>query len=221
MTASTIRVIAVDDHVILRSGIRLLLLTLDDIELVGEAHDGEEALRLCDALHPDVVLMDMVMPGMDGAATTRAIKQRHPNVQVVVLSSFADADLVGKATQAGAAAYLLKGATRQELAEAIRSAHDGVQMLGVSTPAKAGQAVHAAQPEPVGDLSERQREVLALVAQGLSNKEIAERLMLSPYTVRFHVSEFFREDRRLHPRRSGSNRHPASLVGLNKRSRPP
>lgn len=190
MTASTpIRVVAVDDHVILRSGIRLLLLTLDDIELVGEAHDGEEALRLCDALRPDVVLMDMVMPGMDGAATTRAIKQRHPQVQVVILSSFADSDLVSKATQAGAAAYLLKGATRQELAEAIRSAHAGVQLLGISAPATTGQTVRPAQPEPSGDLSERQREVLALVAQGLSNKEIAVRLVLSPYTVRFHISE--------------------------------
>ena len=110
-------------------------------------------------------------------------------MQVVVLSSFADADLVSKATQAGAAAYLLKGATRQELAEAIRSAHAGVQRLGISAPAKTGQAARPAQPEPLGDLSERQREVLALVAQGLSNKEIAARLMLSPYTVRFHISE--------------------------------
>lgn len=190
MTASTpIRVIAVDDHVILRSGIRLLLLTLDDIELVGEAHDGEEALRLCDALRPDVVLMDMVMPGMDGAATTRAIKQRHPQVQIVVLSSFADPDLVSKATQAGVSGYLLKGATRQELAEAIRAAHAGEFAIGASVGQKSREAILRMPPETGSDLTERQREVLALVAQGLSNKEIAERLVLSPYTVRFHVSE--------------------------------
>ena len=190
MIASTpIRVIAVDDHVILRSGIRLLLMTLDDIELVGEAHDGEEALRLCDALRPDVVLMDMVMPGMDGAATTRAIKQRHPHVQVVILSSFADPDFVSKATQAGASGYLLKGATRQELAEAIYAAHAGEFAIGAGVGQKSLEAVFRMPSETGSDLTERQRQVLALVAQGLSNKEIAVRLVLSPYTVRFHISE--------------------------------
>jgi NarL family two-component system response regulator LiaR len=181
-----IRVIAVDDHEVVRGGIRYALLDCDDIELVGEAHDGEDAVRLCQQARPDVVLMDLMMPGMDGVETTRAIREQCPEVQILVLSSFHDRDLVPRAMQAGAIGYLLKGVSNQDLVEAIRAAHAGQPVL-----AKEAMAVlvQAATPSPKlgDDLNEREREVLALLAQGLANKEIAERLFLSVATVKYHV----------------------------------
>jgi NarL family two-component system response regulator LiaR len=181
-----IRVIAVDDHEVVRGGIRYALLDCDDIELVGEAHEGEDAVRLCQQARPDVVLMDLMMPGMDGVETTRAIREQCPEVQILVLSSFHDRDLVPRAMQAGAIGYLLKGVSNQDLVEAIRAAHAGQPVL-----AKEAMAVlvQAATPSPKlgDDLNEREREVLALLAQGLANKEIAERLFLSVATVKYHV----------------------------------
>jgi NarL family two-component system response regulator LiaR len=182
-----IRVMTVDDHEILRGGIRFLLLAVDGIEVVAEAHSGEEALQLCGQVQPDVILMDMMMPGMDGVETTKALREQYPQVQVLALTSFHNGDLVRGAMQAGAVGYLLKGVSMDELAGAIRAAHAG-------RPTLAPEAVQAlvqgsGSPLKLGDdLSERELDVLALLAQGLSNPEIAEQLMVSTAAVKYHVS---------------------------------
>jgi NarL family two-component system response regulator LiaR len=182
-----IRVMVVDDHAVVRSGLRMFLLAFDDIELVAEAASGEEALRLCAEARPDVVLMDMVMPGMDGADTTRELRQQYPQTQVLALTSFQSGELVQDALQAGAIGYLLKDVPIDELAAAIREAHAGRSTLA---PAAAQALVKATRQQPaIGfDLTERQNEVLALVVEGLSNAEIAERLVITLATARYHVS---------------------------------
>jgi NarL family two-component system response regulator LiaR len=182
-----IRVMVVDDHAVVRGGLRYFLLAFDDIELVAEAESGEEALRLCESCQPDVVLMDIRMPGMDGADTTRLLRERYPQIQVLALTSFQDGQLVQKALRAGATGYLLKDVPIDELAEAIRKAHAGQPTLA---PAAAQALVETtAQASTSSDaLTDRQKEVLALVVQGLSNAEIAERLVISQATVRYHVS---------------------------------
>ncbi len=185
--AKPIRVMIVDDHAVVRGGLKFFLLGFDDLELAGEAEDGEEALRLCDQIHPDVILMDMMMPGIDGATATQAIRQRHPQVQVIALTSFKEQDLVQRALQAGAIGYLLKDVQALELAEAIRAAHAGRPTL---SPEATQALIQAATqpPQPGHDLTEREREVLALMVKGLSNNEIAERLVVSISTVKYHVS---------------------------------
>ena len=181
-----IRVMAVDDHEVVRGGIRYALLAYDDVELVAETDDGQDAIRLCQQARPDVVLMDLMMPGMHGVEITRALREQYPHGQILVLSSFLDMDLVRRAMQAGAIGYLLKGVSNEELVEAIRAAHDGRPVLVKEAMVA---LVEAATPAPrLGDdLSDREREVLALLAQGLSNKAIAERLFLSVATVKYHV----------------------------------
>ncbi|MGC9334928.1 MAG: response regulator, partial [Anaerolineae bacterium] len=182
-----IRVMAVDDHEIFRGGIRFLMLALDDVELVGEAHDGEEALSLCEQIHPDVVLMDMMMSGMAGIEATKAIRERYPSIQVIALTSFYDRELVQRAMQAGAIGYLLKGVSMEKLGEAIRSARAGQPTLSAEAVTALVQAPDS--PHGIGqDLSEREREVLELLAEGLSNAEIAERLIVSVAAVKYHVS---------------------------------
>lgn len=182
-----IRVMVVDDHAVVRSGLRMFLLAFDDIELVAEAATGEEALDRCDEARPDVILMDMVMPGMGGVDATRVLHEQCPEIQVVALSSFQDGELVQDALQAGAIGYLLKDVPIDELAAAIRAAHAGRSTLA---PAAAQALVKTTQEQPElgADLTERQKEVLALVAEGLSNAEIADRLVISLATARYHVS---------------------------------
>lgn len=187
MSNQPIRVMIVDDHAVVRSGLASFLLVYDDLELVAEAGSGAEALRLCQEKQPHVVLMDLIMPDLDGAATTKAIKKQCPNIQVVALTSFREEELVQGALQAGAIGYLLKNVTADELAAAIRAAHAGQPTLA---PEATRALIHAATkpPEPQFDLTPRELEVLALVVQGLSNGEIAAKLMVSQPTVKFHVS---------------------------------
>ncbi|MCB0193485.1 MAG: response regulator transcription factor [Anaerolineae bacterium] len=179
----------VDDHQILQMGIRFLLLAFDDIELVAEASSGEEALRLCGEIQPEVILMDIRMPGIDGVATTRAVRERHPNIQVVILTSFEGQELVQQATQAGAIGYLLKGIPIDEIARAIRAAAQGQSSLSPEVAQTLIRASNGSSLSLGADLTGRQREVLALMVAGLSNNKIAERLILSPSTIRHHVSE--------------------------------
>lgn len=187
MKNKPIRVMIVDDHAVVRSGLAAFLLVFDDLELVAEAGSGAEALRLCREKQPDVVLMDLVMPEMDGAATTRAIKEQCPEIQVVALTSFREEELVQGALQAGAIGYLLKNVSADELANAIRAAHAGRPTLA---PEATAALIHAATrpPEQQYDLTPRELEVLALVVQGLNNGEIAKKLVVSQSTVKFHVS---------------------------------
>jgi NarL family two-component system response regulator LiaR len=182
-----IRVLLVDDHPMVRRGLATFLKIFDDLELAGEAADGHEALARCAQVNPDVVLMDLVMPEMDGATATRTIRQQFPNVQVLALTSFKDVQLVQNVLQAGAIGYLLKDVSADELAEAIRAAHAGRATLA---PEAAQALVHAAtQPPPPGfDLTERERVVLALLVEGLNNTQIAAQLFVSPSTVKSHVS---------------------------------
>ena len=182
-----IRVMLVDDHTMVRRGLATFLKVFDDLELAGEASDGEAALQLCARILPDVILMDMVMPDMDGVTVTRAIRQRFPTVQVIALTSFKEEGLVQNALQAGAIGYLLKDVSAEKLAQAIRAAHAGRSTLS----SEAAQVlVHATnQPRALGhDLTERERAVLTLMVTGLNNTEIAEKLTVSPSTIKSHVS---------------------------------
>lgn len=182
-----IRVLLVDDHAVVRSGLAAFLLAFDDLELLGEAGNGEEAVQFCERQQPDVVLMDLVMPGMSGVEATRAIRERWPQVQVVALTSFPEEDMVQGALRAGAISYLLKNVSADELAQAIRSARVGRRVLA---PEATQSLIEAAQRPPVpGDsLTGREREVLALMVEGLHNQEIAERLVVSRSTIKSHVS---------------------------------
>jgi two-component system, NarL family, response regulator LiaR len=184
---SRIRVMLVDDHTMVRRGLATFLKVFDDLELAGEASSGQEAVQLCEKLHPDVVLMDMVMSDMDGAAATRIIRKQSSSIQVIALTSFKEEILVQSALQAGAIGYLLKNVSADELVQAIRAAHAGRSTL---SPEAAQALVHAASqpPAPGLDLTEREREVLTLMIEGLNNTQIAARLTVSPSTVKSHVS---------------------------------
>jgi DNA-binding NarL/FixJ family response regulator len=186
-SSNHIRVMVVDDHLMVRRGLATFLKVFKDFELVGEAESGETAIPLCVKLQPDVVLMDMVMQSMDGAAATRLIRKQCPSAQVIALTSFKDEILIKSALQAGAISYLLKGVSAEELADAIRAAHAGRSTI---SPEATQALVQAASQDaaPVVDLTEREHEVLLLMVEGLNNTQIAGRLTVSPSTIKSHVS---------------------------------
>ncbi|HEY4753422.1 MAG TPA: response regulator transcription factor [Candidatus Limnocylindrales bacterium] len=185
--AGRITVLIVDDHTVVRRGLRGFFDLLDDIEVVGEAENGQRAVAMVDSMHPDVVLMDIVMPAMDGIAAIGEIKHRHPDVEVVALTSFIEEDRVTAALEAGASGYLLKDAEADDVAAAIRRAQAGEVHLDPQVVRMLAQRVRKPRPqhEP---LTEREREVLRLVARGHSNKEIASLLDITERTARTHVS---------------------------------
>jgi two-component system, NarL family, response regulator LiaR len=186
----TIRVLITDDHAIVRKGLTVLLATERDIKVVGEARDGMEAVEKAGALKPDVVLMDLVMPRMDGIEATRRITEAHPGSKVLVLTSFAADDKVFPAVKAGALGYLLKDSSPEELVEAIRRVHQGEPSLQPDIARKVLQEIsRPGREKPTTDpLTERELEVLRLISKGLSNKEIASAIFVAEWTVRTHVS---------------------------------
>ena len=182
-----IRVMIVDDHLMVRDGLRVFLSVYDDIQVVAEADDGEQAIELCRGANPDVILMDLLMPNMDGIEATRRIRLENESIRVIALTSFAEQELVEKAIRAGAISYLLKDVQSDKLAETIREAKQGRSTIDSA----AAQALVASTDEgtPVSeDLTQREREILVLLTEGKTNKEIAKQLSLSDGTVRFHVS---------------------------------
>ncbi len=185
--SNPIRVLIVDDHKVVRGGLKAFLQSYDDLELVGEAQNGEEALLKCGEVAPDVVLMDVVMPRMDGPTATRAIRDAYPATQVIALTSFPEDDLVEQALRAGAIGYLLKTVEPDELADAIRAAHRGQSTLAPEAARTLIQA-NIRAPKLGHDLTEREREVLRLLVKGWTNQEIAQHLTVSAHTAKFHVS---------------------------------
>jgi NarL family two-component system response regulator LiaR len=188
-----IRVMIVDDHVMVRRGLATILRVKADLELVGEASNGKEALEVCERVQPDVILMDLVMPEMGGAAATRVIREQCPQVQVIALTSFQEKDLVQEALQAGAISYLLKNVSADDLAAAIREAHAGRSTLAPEAIQALIQTdgrnfIRDQDLTEIFGLTPREREVLALMIAGLSNPEIAERLIVSRSTAKAHVS---------------------------------
>jgi NarL family two-component system response regulator LiaR len=186
--AQPIRVLLVDDHAVVRSGLSAFLTAFDDLQLAGEASSGERAIALCQQVQTDVVLMDLVMPGMDGAAATRKIREQCPQVQVIALTSFKEKEMVEAALQAGAIGYLLKDVSADELARAIRAAAAGKPTLAPEAQQVLIEGTRKPADQPGFDLTEREREVLALMADGLNNQQIADKLVVSLSTVKFHVS---------------------------------
>ncbi len=182
-----IRVMLVDDHAMVRRGLATFLKVFKDLDLAGEADNGAAAIKLCGEILPDVVLMDMVMPDMDGATATRAICEKYPQVRVIALTSFNEGEFVKNALEAGAIGYLLKDVSALDLVKAIRDAHAGRASL---SPETAQTMVETANQPPIPglDLTVREREVLGLMIGGLINAKIAEQLNVSPFTIKSHVS---------------------------------
>ena len=194
-----IRILIADDHPMFRDGLRALLLSLPEAEVVGEAASGEDVIAQAAALQPDVIFMDIQMPGVNGIEATRRILHRDPHIGVIVLTMFEDDDSVFAAMRAGARGYLLKGADQAEILRAMRAVASGEAIFGPAIARRMMNFFHefSAAPRPAApslafpELTDREREILNLIAQGHNNTEIAERLSLSPKTVRNHVSNIF------------------------------
>ncbi len=206
-----IHVLVADDHPLIRDSLRTLLTTEPDLELIGEAVDGEEAVEKAMLLKPDVILMDLVMPKKDGLQAINEIKRVNPDISILVLTSFSDEDKVFPAIRAGALGYLLKDASPEELLKAIHDVHRGLPSLHPSIALQVLREINrpSEHPEMKNPLSEREMEVLRLVAQGLTNQEIANRLVLSEWTIRTHVRNILTK---LHL----ANRTQAALFALRK-----
>ena len=182
-----IRVMLVDDHLVVRSGLGAVLMSEEDLSLVGEADNGEDAIRMCERLQPDVVLMDLMMPVMDGVTATKIIREKWLNINVIALTSFKEKDMVEGALKAGAISYLLKTVSAEELISAIRSAVIGQSKLSPEATQVLVQKLK--EPDAINyDLTQREKEILALMVEGLPNIEIGNRLVVSQSTVKFHVS---------------------------------
>jgi NarL family two-component system response regulator LiaR len=182
-----IRVIIVDDHTVVRSGLGAVLASSEGMELVGEAENGEEAIRLCERLQPDVVLMDLLMPKMDGVTASKIIHERWPQIRIIALTSFREKEYVEGVLKAGATSYLLKNVSADELISAIDRAVLGQPSLSPEAAQVLIQKVN--EPlQPGSDMTEREREILALMVEGKSNNEIAKCVFVSQSTVKFHVS---------------------------------
>lgn len=189
--AESISVLLVDDHSVVREGVRAFLVTQPDITVVGEAGSGEEAIRLAEQHVPDVILMDLIMPNMDGVETTRRVKQVSPRSQVVVLTSYHEDEHIFPALKAGALSYILKDLSAQELALAVRKAAAGEAVLHPRVAARVIKELQGRREDavnPFTELSERELEVLKLIADGMSNAEMAAKLVLSEKTIKGHVS---------------------------------
>ncbi len=186
-TEGRIRVVIVDDHVLVRSGLEVVFGMFDDIELAGQAGDGEEAVQLCRELQPDVVLMDLVLPGLSGVGATRQILASCPGTKIVALTSFTDESLIGETLRAGAIGYLMKNVSADQLADAVRAAHAGRSTLAPEAADALVRSVSASSPG-ADSLTARERDVLKLMADGLPNADIAERLVIGVATVKTHVS---------------------------------
>ena len=192
-TSEVIQVMIVDDHGMVRRGLSTILKVKADLELVGEASNGQEALEICEQIQPHVILMDLVMPEMGGVEATRLIRERWPQVQVIALTSFQEKELVREALQAGAISYLLKNVSAEDLAAAIREAYAGRSTLAPEAiqallQAEAQSPLHEQELTDAYGLTPREHEVLALMVEGLSNPQIAERLVVSRSTAKAHVS---------------------------------
>jgi NarL family two-component system response regulator LiaR len=190
----SIRVLIADDHAVVRQGLRTFLEVQDGIEVVGEAGDGQEALAMIEALSPDVVVMDLLMPRLSGIEATQRIRELRPSTKVIVLTSFLDDEKIFAAVRAGAAGYLLKDVRPQELGEAIRTVSRGEALLHPAVAAKLMQEfAHEDQPSPAQALTEREMEVLRLIARGRANKEIARELGVAEKTAKTHVSNILQK----------------------------
>lgn len=194
---TNIRLMIADDHKLFREGIKALLAVTDDIEIVGEAEDGDSALKQARELEPDVILMDINMPGMNGIRATEQILEKQPQTRIIMLTMLEDDVSIFHAMRAGARGYLLKGADPQEVLSVIRAVAEGQALFGPAIAArlmnyfKELNAKPAVSGAPFPELTERELEVLRLIAQGLNNQEIARKLFLSPKTIRNHITNIF------------------------------
>ena len=207
MSAQTpIRVMIVDDHNLVRDGLNLLLSTYDELNIVALAENGEQAIDLCSQVEPDVVLMDIVMPEVDGPSATKRIITTYPDIKIIALTSYLEDDMVMRAINAGSVGYLLKNVSAPKLVETIKAAHQGQATIDASA-ATILLKVSQGPPALGNDLTEREREVLALMVDGKTNKEIAERLSLSPGTIRAYVSKIL-------SKLGASNRTEAAMLAM-------